>query len=178
MLTVSRLFVGLLLLVFGRRLYWLFVAGIGFLAGLELAPRLLPRQPEIAIVLAALALAVVGALIAVVATKVVVGIIGFAAGGAIAVLLLKNLGMRDDLVALGVWLIAGIVGAVLSISVFDWAVIALSSLAGAGLIAVSAERLLGVPPVAGTVLVIALAAIGVLIQARFLRRRERGARLR
>jgi len=46
MLPISRILVGLVLLVLGWRLYRVFVAGIGFLAGLELGPRLLPRQPE------------------------------------------------------------------------------------------------------------------------------------
>ena len=93
MLLIGRLLVGLLLLVLGRRLYWLFVAGIGFLYGLELAPRLLPEQSEAMIVIVALVLALVGALVAVVATKVVLGMIGFVAGGGIAVLLLGNLGI-------------------------------------------------------------------------------------
>jgi hypothetical protein len=35
MIMISRLIVGALLLVLGRRLYWLFVAGVGFLAGLD-----------------------------------------------------------------------------------------------------------------------------------------------
>ena len=76
MLLIGRVLVGLLLLVLGRRLYWLFVAGMGFLYGLELAPRLLPEQSETMIVIVALVMALVGALVAVVATKVVLGIIG------------------------------------------------------------------------------------------------------
>jgi len=169
MLLISRLLVGLLLLVLGRRLYWLFVAGIGFLTGLQLAPRLLPEQSEAVIVIIALGLALVGALLAVVATKVVLGIIGFVAGGGIAVLLLQNLGIGGDAVALVVYLIAGLVGAVLLLALFDWALIALSSLAGASLIVMSVERLLDLPPMAGGLLVIVLAAIGIVIQANLAR---------
>ena len=169
MLVISRILVGLLLLVLGRRLYWLFVAGIGFLTGLQLAPRLLPEQSETMIVIVALGLALVGALVAVVATKVVLGIIGFAAGGGIAVLLLRNLGVDGDAVALVVYLVAGLVGALLVLAVFDWALIGLSSLAGASLIVMSVERLLELPPMAGGALVIVLAAIGILIQANLLR---------
>lgn len=171
MLLIGRLLVGLLLLVLGRRLYWLFVAGIGFLYGLELAPRLLPEQSETAIVIVALVLALVGALVAVVATKVVLGMIGFVAGGGIAVLLLGNLGI-DRVIAVAVYLIAGVIGAVLLLVLFDWTLIVLSSLAGASLIAMSLERLLQVPPIAGTVLVLVLAAIGALIQAGLWRRRR------
>ena len=169
MLLIGRLLVGLLLLVLGRRLYWLFVAGIGFLYGLELAPRLLPEQSETVIVIVALVLALVGALVAVVATKVVLGMIGFVAGGGIAVLLLGNLGI-DRVVALAVYLIAGVIGAVLLLVLFDWTLIVLSSLAGASLIVMSLERLLQMPPIGGTVLVLVLAAVGALIQAGLWRR--------
>jgi hypothetical protein len=42
LLVLGRILVGVLLLVLGRRLYWLFVAAVGFLYGLELAPRSCP----------------------------------------------------------------------------------------------------------------------------------------
>jgi hypothetical protein len=139
---------------------------------LELAPRLLPEQSETMIVIVALVLALVGALVAVVATKVVLGMIGFVAGGGIAVLLLGNLGI-DRVIALAVYLIAGVIGAVLLLVLFDWTLIVLSSLAGASLIVMSVERLLHIPPpIAGTVLVLVLAAFGVLIQAGLWRRRR------
>jgi hypothetical protein len=172
MLVVSRILVGVLLLVLGRRLYWLFVAVIGFVYGLELAPRLLPHQSETVVVIIALGMALVGALVAVVGTKVVLGITGFVAGGGIAALLLQNLKIDSGLVATGIYLVAGLIGAVLFLLLFDTALIVLSSLAGACLIVASVERLLGIPPSAGTVLVIVLAAVGILIQSRVWRHRR------
>src|SRR5215475_4717207 len=56
--------VGVALLLFGRRLYWVFVAGIGFLTGLEFAPEVLPGQPDWVILVAALVAALVGAIVA------------------------------------------------------------------------------------------------------------------
>lgn len=165
MLLIGRILVGLLLLVLGRRLYWLFVAGIGFLYGLELAPRLMPEQSETVIVIVALGLALAGALVAIIATKVVLGMTGFVSGGGIAVLLLANLGLDSGVVALGVYLVAGLIGAVLLLVVFDWTLIVLSSLAGASLIVMSVGGLLEIPPIAGTVLVLVLAAVGAFIQA-------------
>jgi hypothetical protein len=166
MLLIGRLLVGLLLLVLGRRLYWLFVAGIGFLYGLELAPRLLPEQSETMIVIVALVLAIVGALVAVVATKVVLGMIGFVAA-AESRCCCREPGDRP-------WsrwrsIIAGVVGGLLLV-LFDWTLIVLSSLAGASLIVTSLERLLQMPPIGGTVLVLVLAAVGALIQAGLWRR--------
>ena len=165
MLLIGRILVGLLLLVLGRRLYWLFVAGIGFLYGLELGPRLMPDQPETVIAIVALGLALAGALVAIIATKVVLGMTGFVSGGGIAVLLLANLGLDSGVVALGVYLVAGLIGAVLLLVVFDWTLIVLSSLAGASLIVMSVGGLLEIPPIAGTVLVLVLAAGGAFIQA-------------
>ena len=169
MLVLSRILVGVLLLVLGRRLYWLFVAVIGFVYGLELAPRLLPHQSETVVVIIALGLAVVGAVVAVVGTKIVLGMTGFVAGGGIAMLLLQNV-IDSGLVATVVYLVAGVIGAVLFLLLFDTALIVLSSMAGAGLIVASTERLLGISPSAGTVLIIVLTAVGIGIQAHLLRR--------
>ena len=64
MLLISRLVVGLLLLVLGRRLYWLFVAAIGFVTGPVVAAAVLLLHPgglpyQARTLLAILALAVV-----------------------------------------------------------------------------------------------------------------------
>jgi len=165
MLLLSRVVVGLLLLTLGRRLYWLFVACVGFVAGLDLVPRALPDQSEAMVFLLALGLAVLGALIAIVATKVVIAIAGFAAGAGVAANFLDGFGL-DDPVRFGVCLVAGIVGALLVLVLFDWALIVISSLAGATLIVVTLEPLIGLPPRAGSVLIAVLAVIGALIQAR------------
>lgn len=172
MLVMSRILVGVLLLVLGRRLYWLFVAALGFLYGLELAPRLLPQPSETVVVIIALGLALVGALVAVVGTKVVLGMIGFMAGGGISALVLQHVPIDSGLVAAGIYLIAGLIGAALFLLLFDTALIVLSSLAGSWLIVVSAERLLTISPAAGTALGIVLAAVGILIQASLWRRRR------
>jgi len=168
MLLASRFLVGLLLLFLGRRLYWLFVAAVGFVTGLQLGPRLFPAQPDMVIIVMALALALVGALVAVVATKVVVGIVGFAAGGVIATMLFPNLGIDRDLAGLMVYVIAGIVGALLLLVLFDWALILLSALAGATLIVVTVEHIFEIPPMVGNALIIVLAVIGALIQSHVL----------
>ena len=165
MLLISRLVVGLLLLVLGRRLYWLFVAGIGFVTGLQLGPRLLPDQSELMIVVVALLFALVGALVAVVATKVALGIIGFVAGGGVAILLLGNLGMDGGTLALIIYIVAGIAGAVLLLVLFDWALIVLSSLAGSSLLVMSLTEMLALPSTVGGILIIVLAVIGIAIQA-------------
>lgn len=170
MLVWSRLLVGLLLLVFGRRLYWLFVAAVGFLYGIELAPRFFPEQSQTMIILIALGLALVCALLAVVATKIALGLTGFVAAGGVAALVLQHLAIENGVVVLAVYLIAGLIGAVLCLLLFDAALVVLSSLAGSCLVVLSAERLLEIPSNIATVLIILLAALGIVIQARPWRR--------
>src|SRR5215510_1999122 len=86
--------VGVAMLLFGRRLYWVFVAGIGFLTGLEFAPEILPGQPDWVILVAALVAALVGALLAVMAQAFVIGAIGFVAGGGVALRFIARWGSR------------------------------------------------------------------------------------
>ena len=159
--------VGVALLLFGRRLYWVFVAGIGFLTGLEFAPEILPGQPDWVILVAALVAALVGALLAVMAQAFVIGAIGFVAGGGVAFRFIRALGIR----ALGIaadtptWiivLIGGIVGVILMLCLFNWALIVLSSLAGASLVVTGlAPRL---SHGSAFFLVIAVAIVGVIFQ--------------
>jgi len=52
----ATLIVGLAVLLLGRRLFWLFVGAVGFLAGLQWARPVLGDQPEWVIVVAALVL--------------------------------------------------------------------------------------------------------------------------
>ena len=166
MLTPIGLLVGLALLVCGRRLYWLFVAGIGFLTGLALGPRLLVGQSEGMILLVALILALIGALLAVVAQKFVVGLIGFLAGSGSGVLLLRALKMERNALAWIVYLLLGIGGLVLGLVLFEWALILLSSLAGANLIVVGVENFVDLSRGSVVLLVCIVALVGILVQAR------------
>jgi len=165
MSSVAGILVGLVLLGYGRRLYWAFVAGVGFLTGLALGPRLLAGQPEWVILTVALVLAVVGAVLAVVAKKLIIAVIGFLAGGGIGLLLLRQPGIRGDVPAWAVYLVAGIVGLLLVRTLFEWALILLSSLAGAGLLVAGVEDRVALSPGLAFLLVIAVALIGIVVQA-------------
>jgi hypothetical protein len=180
MLTVLGVVVGLVLLLYGRRLYWLLVAAIGFLTGLALAPRFLAGQPEWVILAAALLLALVGTVLAVVAQKLAIAVIGFLAGGAAGVLLLRILGIRGDLLVWIVYLIAGVVGLILVLGLFEWGLILISSLAGAILIVEGAEKSIPLSQGLACAVIIGVALIGVLVQASWVgaspRHRRPGAR--
>ena len=165
MTSLGGVVVGVLLLLFGRRLYWLFVAGIGFLTGLALAPELLPGQPEWVILLAALVAAIVGAIIAFVAQKITIGLIGFVAGGGVGLALLRKMGLVGEGSGWVAYLIAGVVGLVLILILFDWALILLSSLAGANLIVTGFSTHVHLARNAWFLALIVLALVGIVVQA-------------
>ena len=133
---VVNVVVGAFLLTLGRKIFWLFVAASGFYAGLELASRYLNLKPDWVALLIALAVGLLGALLAYFFQKLAVGAAGFLAGVFIASRLVSLLGTQ---VQVKDWdwlliLIGGIIGIVLMIAIFEWALIILSSLAGAILI--------------------------------------------
>ncbi|MCX7668852.1 MAG: hypothetical protein N2439_02110, partial [Anaerolineae bacterium] len=102
--------VGGILLLAGRRLFWLFVAGVGFVVGLGLAQRVLPGQPEVIRLIAALFLALMGALLALFAQKIAISVVGFFAGGWLLLWVLRELMAQPGILAWVAFIIGGIIG--------------------------------------------------------------------
>lgn len=163
-----RILAGIGLLVFGRKLFWLFVGLIGFAWGIHVATRFFPGQPEWIVLAIALMAGVFGALIAVFLQWLAVGLSGFLAGGYIAVRLLHVAGLTTGNMYWIIFLIGGIIGLILIIILFSWALIILSSLVGAGLITEN----LGVSHSGALILFFVLVIAGILIQARLMRTRS------
>jgi len=80
--------IGVLLLVLGRKLFWLFVGVVGFLWGFQIASQLLPANSQIAILVAALVLGLIGAVLAIFVQHLVVILAGFLAGGHLVIRIL------------------------------------------------------------------------------------------
>jgi len=165
-MNILRILIGILVLALGRRLFWLFVGVVGFAAGATLAARYFQVEPEWLILVIALAAGLVGALLAVFLQQVAIGLAGFVGGGYIALYLVNALGWAAGRPPWLPFVIGGIIGLVLMILLFDWALIVLSSLTGAGLIV---EALQLRPAIEG-LLFILLVIVGVVIQAGLLRR--------
>jgi Domain of unknown function (DUF4203) len=158
--------IGAVILLFGRRLFWLCVAAVGFAAGVELAPHLVHEPSPLLALTFALVLGFVGALLALFLQKIAIAVVGFLSGGklalAVAAAFVGNAAQYYWLT----FLIGGIIGAVLLIALFDWALIFISSIVGAYLI----ESVIKLPPTGTTILFVALVIIGVLVQAGGFRR--------
>src|SRR4249919_3788638 len=79
--------IGVVILFFGRKLFWLCVAAIGFAAGIELAPMIMHEPTPLLALTVALVLGFIGALLALFVQKVAIAAAGFLAGGKLAVAL-------------------------------------------------------------------------------------------
>ena len=58
---ILSVIIGLALLTFGRRLFWIFVGAAGFVVGMQWGASILGNQSEVVILVFALALGVIGA---------------------------------------------------------------------------------------------------------------------
>jgi hypothetical protein len=158
--------IGVVILFFGRKLFWLCVAAVGFAAGVELAPHLVQEPTPILALSVAIVLGFVGALIAMFLQKIAIAIVGFLAGGKLAVAIVATFVAQQSVHVWLVFVIGGIVGAILLLSLFDLALIFISSVIGAYLIG----RIISLPPTGGAVLFALLVIVGVLVQAASFRR--------
>jgi len=121
---------GILLLFFGRRLFWLFVGVAGFIAGLTLGPQLISGQSELAILLIAIITGVIGAFLAIMLEGLAILIAGFLAGGYLMTALVVSIGISVSVEPSVIYIIGGIIGLLLVALLFDWAIIILSALLG------------------------------------------------
>ena len=171
----TRLLLGVLLLLLGRRLFWLFVGAVGFVAGLRLSEHLLPGKPDDVVIVFSLVVGLIAAVLAVVLRRIALAAAGFLAGGYLLMQLLAAAGQAapgptGDLAPWVVFAVGGLIGAVLMNVLFDWTLIILSAVGGAALICECVHNVNGQII---TAIFTALAILGVLAQAGFIRRRER-----
>jgi hypothetical protein len=158
--------IGAVILLFGRKLFWLCVAAVGFAAGFEIAPQLIHEPSTLVLLTFAIVLGFIGALLALFLQKIAIAIAGFLAGGKLAIAAAAAFFVQSAQYYWITFLIGGIIGALLLLLLFDWALIALSSVVGAYLV-LSAFSL----PASGTsILFIALVAVGVIVQMASMRR--------
>jgi hypothetical protein len=164
MLGILNLVLGAILLVAGRRLFWLLVGGIGFIIGVQLATRFF-HGSEVTMILAGLVLGVIFALLALFLESVAVGIAGFLGGGYVLLSVAGLLGFDRGVLTWVVFVIGGILGVILVGLLFNWALITISSLAGASLIVAA----FGLTAATAGLVYFGLFIAGVLIQGASLR---------
>jgi hypothetical protein len=158
----AAMLVALALLLFGRRMFWLFVGGIGFVAGTILTGEYFKASEEWMVLAVAVCLGLIGAVLSIFLHKIAVRLAGLLAGGYVVYMAALELGYSQY-----AW-IGGVIGAALGFFLvavlFDWSLIVLSALTGSMLIcqAVPYESMIRV------ILFVALFAAGVAVQSRHL----------
>lgn len=169
---VAGLLVGAALLLLGRQLYWLFVVGVGFAAAMQLVPRFVQSESTLTVLVIALAAGLIGALIAVFLQRAAIGIAGFLAGAYVVLTLLEVVGVQSAVLSWVLAFIGGFVGVALTQMVFEWALILLSSITGAAMIAQGLNVARPVTVIAFLILLV----VGAALQASMMGRR--GAKTR
>ncbi|RJQ44130.1 MAG: hypothetical protein C4545_01920 [Anaerolineaceae bacterium] len=152
--------IGIGMLVFGRKLFWLFTGGIGFFLGYTLAPKILSNQSENVILVIAVIMGLLGIFLAILIKTAAISIAGFAAGAYIVYSLLPMINFDLGNYYWLVVIVGGVLGAILAGTMFDWALIILTAASGAVLVSQTLDLTY---PLSAVVLVV-LFLIGLIVQ--------------
>ena len=126
--------IGAISLVMGRKLFWFFVGAVGFVIGLTIAPTIFKDQPQYMILVFALIGGMLFAFIAMLLQKIAVSVAGFLVGGYIVHFLIQAAKLNPGDYYWLVIFAGAVIGALLVISLFEWALIILTSAGGAILV--------------------------------------------
>jgi len=159
-MNIFPVILGLGFLVAGRRVFWLFVGIVGFLAGMDFAGQIFPAETGITGLVIAAVVGIVGGILAMGFQWAAIVLVGFLGGG----YFLMHIGILMWKTVESAWiffLAGGIVGTVITILVFDWALVILTSLVGALLVV---KNMVIMESLQGVVFVCCVLA-GVIIQS-------------
>ena len=158
---ILSVLIGAVILFFGRKLFWLCVAAVGFAAGMEVAPHLVHEPSAILSLSVAIVFGFIGALLAIFLQKVAIAVTGFLAGGKLALALVTAFFVHGASYPGVTFIVGGIIGAILLLALFDWTLIVLSAVVGAYLI----QHTIVLPQTGATILFVGLAVVGIVVQA-------------
>jgi hypothetical protein len=160
-----RVFLGAMLMIQGRKIYWLFVGGLGFLVTLLLFDPVYSGMSERTALIIAVIVALIGAALAIFLQRLAIYVGGFLGGGYLLVLAFELFGARLGGLNFFIFLLGGIVGALIVSSAFDRALIFFSSVIGAAMIV----QTLDLSPLWRFVAVPLLSVVGMGLQALIMR---------
>lgn len=173
---IIRTITGLITLLFGRLVFWLNMALVGFLAGFFIGGALFPDSGWLIQLLIGLALGIVGALLSRIAPIIAAGIVGFFAGGFALTALVKSLLSTGNAINWIVFLIGGALAVFLVVKLFDLALVILSSIVGAATLAGIGGEVLSFPAWLQAIVLLALAVVGIWFQLQFVKPQEEAAK--
>jgi len=162
------IFGGALLLV-GRKLFWLFIGAIGFAIGIQVATRFF-HGSELMTVIIGLVFGIIFAILAIFLESIAIAIAGFLGGGYILLSITTLFGLDKGVMTWIAFIVGGIIGLVLVSFLFDWALITISSFAGASMVISG----FNISKTTGSLILLVLFVTGVLIQGSELRKNGSG----
>lgn len=170
--------IGAAVLFLGRQLFWIFVGAVGFVVGIFVGALWFSQFPEWPRLLLALGAGMVFALLAIVIQRPMAGLAGFVAMGLTAVLVFRLLGgqLSEQFAWLAwpVFLVGGMVGAVVVFMGFDWGLIFLSALLGTNIIISALDAISTMTPLFTTLFFIVLFVLGISVQSSLVTRSRPG----
>ena len=121
---IIKIILGVISLVFGKKLFWLFVGIAGFLFGMKLAIVIFYSDSVLIQLLVGLGLGIIGVVLSIFFQRLVFALAGFYAGAylALATVLEYGIMMNSTLLLFA----GGIIGAIVATLIMDWAIIILS----------------------------------------------------
>jgi MFS family permease len=161
-ITTFTLIAGALLILWGRKLFWLLVAILGFMFGWYIVSTYLDVQTESTLLIVSIASGVLFALLGVFIQKLAIRVAGFAVAGFFLINVSESLGWHSEHFPWIPFVVGGIIGAILASFIFEWVLIVLSSLTGAYLVV----RELHTSHSSGIIILVILAMIGIIFQSR------------
>lgn len=174
MIALIQIALGAVLLLAGRRLFWLLAAAAGFVLGLFVAQQLLAGQSQTVMLLVALAMAALFAVLALFGLRFIIGLVGFVAGGIGLNWLFTAFSFTpaepSTLLTVVIFIAGGIAGAFLLSRLFELGLVVLSSLIGAGLALAGLGEMVTLPETLGAIPLIVLTVIGIAVQLGPMRR--------
>lgn len=162
MMVVLQILLAIALLMVGRELFWVLAGVMGFIAAATWASAFFRDLSDVRLILIAILAGVAGAVIATTVQWLGVALTGFLGGGYLATTLLAILGVSVGSTDWLVYVIGGIIGAIVFISLFNWALIILSALGGATILV----QALGITRPLSLIAIVVLAVIGLVVQTR------------
>lgn len=160
MITILQILFGISVLLFGRKLFWLFVGAIGFITATEVAAAQMSALPDWVIILVGIGVGLIGALLAVFFQIGAIAFAGFLGGGYLGSLVVQYLGISTQAAQAIAFFIGAVIGLFLFLALFDIGLVAFSAIIG-GLVIVEAIDLKGLPY---WVLAAIIALIGISVQ--------------
>lgn len=167
-MNIINILLGIVVLLTGRKLFWLFIAALGFLVGASLGPRFIEADPAWLIWLFSLGLGVVGALLAVFLQRFAISLAGFVGGWylTMTVMTMYEWHLASPNTDWVVYLIGGLILSGIVSALADLALIVLSSIVGA--LAIMQGLALNFAPLVTTLILLVLVFVGFSVQSRAL----------